>query len=111
MQFSIDSFGDFKQKFLLEKNKFNEVEHKIITADVINMYPNISVPRTISYILDQIYLEPINFFKYKNFNDILLPPPTRANLKQFLLETLLKYLIFRSPTGVFKQKSGLAMGS
>ena len=109
--FSIDSLGDFKQKFILDKNKFNEAEHKIITADVINMYPNVNVPRTISYILDQIYLEPRKFFKYKNFNGIFLSPPTRANLKQFLLETLSKYSIFRSSTGVFKQKSGLAMGS
>ena len=109
--FSIDSLGDFEQKFFTDKNKFMEAEHKIITVDVINMYPNVNVPRTISYILDQIHLEPRKFFKYKNFTGIFLSPPTRANLKQFLLETLSKYSIFRSPTGVFKQKSGLAMGS
>ena len=75
------------------------------------MYPNVNVPRTISHILDRIYEQPRKFFKYKNHNNILLPPPTRANLKQFLLETLQKYSIFRSPTGIFKQKSGLGMGS
>jgi hypothetical protein len=46
-----------------------------MTADVINMYPNVNVSRTISYILDQIFLEPRKFNKYKNFNGILLTRP------------------------------------
>ena len=40
-----------------------------------------------------------------------MPLPTRENLKQFLLDTFQKYSIFRSPIGVYKQKSGLGMGS
>ena len=48
--YSLNSLADFKQKFLLDKTKFNEIEHKIITADIINMYPNVNVPRTISHI-------------------------------------------------------------
>ena len=75
------------------------------------MYDNVNVPRVISYILDKIYTEPRKYFKYKNENGIFLPLPTRENLKQFLLDTFQKYSIFRSPIGVYKQKSGLGMGS
>ena len=79
-EFSLDSLADFKQKFLLDKTKFNENEHRVLSVDIINMYPNVNVPRTISFILDRIFEQPRKFFKYKNHNGILLPPPTRENL-------------------------------
>jgi hypothetical protein len=107
---SLDSQADFKQKFLLDKTKFNENEHRVLSVDKVNMYPNANVHCTISFIFDIIFEQLRKFFKYKNHNGILLQPPTRENLKMFLLETLQKYSIFRSPTGVFKQKSGFEMG-
>ena len=105
-EFSLDSLADFKQKFLFDKTKFNENEHRVLSVDIVNMYPNVNVPRTISFILDRIFEQPRKFFKYKNHNGILLPPPTRENLKMFLLETLQKYSIFRCRTGVFNPDLG-----
>ena len=110
-EFAVDSLGDFKTKFLKEKTKFIEREHKLVSVDVVNMYNNVNVPRVISHILDKIYSNPRKFFKFKNENNVLLPVPTRENLKLFLLDTFRKYSIFRSPIGVYKQKSGLGMGS
>ena len=110
-EFAVDSLGDFKTKFLKEKTKFIEPEHKLVSVDVVNMDNNVNVPRVISHILDKIYSNPRKFFKFTNENNVLLPVPTRENLKLFLLDTFQKYSIFRSPIGVYKQKSGLGMGS
>ena len=110
-EFAVDSLGDFKNKFLIDKIKFNQNDHKVVSVDVVNMYNNVNVPRVISHILNKLYSEPRIYFKYKNENGVLLPVPTRENLKTFLLDTFQKYSIFRSPIGTFKQKSGLGMGS
>ena len=106
--YTVDNINDFKTKFLLDKVKFNENEHKILSVDVINMYSNVNVPRVVSYVLEKIYSQPRKYFKFKSETGGFLPVPTRKN---FLLETFQKYSIFRSPIGVYKQKSGLGMGS
>ena len=77
-----------------------------MSVDVVNMFNNVNVPRVISHILEKIYSQPRNFFKLKNENGILLPPPTRENLKQFLLDTFKKYSIFRSPIAFLNKKVG-----
>ena len=75
------------------------------------MYPNVNVPRTISYILDKIYENSEKYFPFKNKSGTPLTPPTREKLKKFLIDTLQNFSIFRSPIGVYKQKLGLSMGS
>ena len=75
------------------------------------MYNNVNVPRTISYILDQIYQNPTKCFFFKNKDSVFLNPPPRELSKRFLLDTYLNYSIFSSAIGTFKEKSGLAMGS
>jgi hypothetical protein len=52
-----------------------------------------------------------HIFKFKNFEGNLISVPERENFKVFLHETLLKYSIFRSPVGIYKQKHGLNMSS
>ena len=66
--FAVDSLANFKEKFILDKVKFNESEHKVVSVDIVNMYNNVNVPRVISYILDKIYTEPRKYLKYKNEN-------------------------------------------
>ena len=85
--------------------------HRVISVDVVSMYPNVNVPRTISYVLDKIYSDPKKYFPFKNKNNIPLTPPPRELLKRFLLDIFQNYSIFRSAVGTFKQKSGLGMGS
>ena len=75
------------------------------------MYPNVNVPRTISYILDKIYENSEKYFPFKNKSGTPLTPPTREKLKKFLIDTLQNFSICRSPIGVYKQKLGLSMGS
>ena len=75
------------------------------------MFNNVNVPRTISFILDEIYSNPTNYFLFKNKNGVHLTPLLRELLKQFLLDTFLNYSIFNSAIGTLKQKSRLAMGS
>ena len=109
--YAVRNLKEFKQKFNQNKIKFNQNEYKVVSVDVINMFNNVNVPRVISYILDKIYTQPRKFFKFKNENGVYLPMPTREKLNCFLLDTFQKYLIFRSPIGVYKQNSGLGMGS
>ena len=110
-EFAIDNQIAFKNKFLSDKEKFDPKIHRVISIDVEQMYSNVNVPRTISYILDKIYEDPKKYFPFSNGNGTPLTPPTREKLKMFLLDTFQNFSIFRSPIGVYKQKSGLAMGS
>ena len=43
-EFAVESLADFKTKFLIEKTKFNEEEHRVVSVDVVNMYNNVNVP-------------------------------------------------------------------
>ena len=74
------------------------------------MYPNVNVPRTISYILDEIYENSEKYFPFKNKSGTALTPPTCEKLKKFLIDTLQNFSIFRSPLVVYTQKLGLPKG-
>ena len=54
-EFAVDSLGVFKNKLLIDKIKFNQNDHKVVSVDVVNMYNNVNVPRVISHILNRIY--------------------------------------------------------
>ena len=109
--YAINNQLNFKLKLLDDKLNFNPSAHRVICVDVVSMYNNVNVPRTISYILDQIYQNPTKCFPFKNENGVFLTPPPRELFKRCLLDTFLNYSIFSSAIGTFKQKSGLAMGS
>ena len=110
-KFSINNQLDFKNQFVLDKTKFHPKIHRAITIDIVQMYTNVNVARTISYILDKIYSNPTKYFPFTNNSGALLILPTREKLKLFLLETFQNFSTFKSPIGVYKQKSGLSMGS
>ena len=110
-EFSLTNQIEFKNQFLEDKVNFNPKIHQIISVDIERMYSNVNVPRTISYILDKIYENSEKYFPFKNKNGTSLTPPTREKLKNFLIETFQNFSIFKSAIGVYKQKSGLAMGS
>ena len=56
--YNITNQLDLKTKLLEDRKNFNSAVHRVISVDVVSMYPNVNVPRTISYILDQIYENP-----------------------------------------------------
>ena len=94
-----------------DRSAFDHKIHRVITADICQMYSNVNVVRTISIILDKIYADPKKFFDFKGIDGNILPPPKREYLKTFLLKTLQKYSIVNTPIGVYQQKSGLNMES
>ena len=101
----------FKEKFLNDRKKFDPKIHRVISADISQMYCNINVVRCVSIILDKIYADPVKYFNFKGFDGKILPPPKREYLKTFLLKTLQKFSIINTPLGVYQQKTGLNMGS
>ena len=92
-----------------DSKKFNR--QTIISIDATKLFTSINVNRTISHILKIIYKNPANFFNEKDEFNNLLPFPERSDLRSFLHGVLLNYNIFRTQIGVFKQRSGLSMGS
>ena len=44
----VDSQKAFKTRFLTEKTKFISNDHEIVTFDIIAMYPNIQITKTIN---------------------------------------------------------------
>ena len=109
--YSVRNTKVFKERFLNDRKNFNPRIHKVICADICQMYSNVNVVRTVSIILDRIYSEPTKFFQFKGTDGKTLPPPKREYLKVFLLKTLQKFSIIKTPLGVYQQKTGLNMGS
>ena len=48
-EFSINNQIEFKNQFLEDKDNFNPKIHRVISVDIEQMYSNVNVPRTISY--------------------------------------------------------------
>ena len=86
-QYSINNQINFKTKFLEDKTKFDPKIHRVISVDIVSMYSNVNVPRTISYILDKIFENPEKYFPFKNKQGTPLTPPTREKIKKFQIET------------------------
>ena len=85
----VDSQKFFQARFLLEKEQFIETEHDIVTFDIVSMFTNVNITRTVSYILDTIFEDPNKFFKpEKDKNGYFLEIPTREEFKMFLLGVL-----------------------
>jgi hypothetical protein len=47
----VNSQKSFQARFLIEKEKFNVIEHDLVTFDIVSMYTNVNITRTISHIL------------------------------------------------------------
>ena len=75
------------------------------------MYSSINVVRVISVILNKVYESPKKYFRYKDSEVVLLPPPQRETFKDFLLKTLRDFTKVRTPLGIYQQTNGLSMGS
>ena len=58
-----------------------------------------------------IYKNPTDYFKDKDEDGRPLPHPERANFRKFMHNVLLNFNTFECQLGIFKQRSGLAMGS
>ena len=109
--FLVDDPKIFKERFLQDCPKFDEKIHEIVSFDAKSLYTSINTTRVISEILKTIYKNPSLYFTDKDENNKLLPFPTRSNLRKFMHEVLLNYNKFECQLGIFKQISGLAMGS
>ena len=109
--FSIKNNKTFKEKFLKDQKNFDHKIHRVLSADISQMYCNINVVRCVSIILDKVYGNPVKYFNFKGTDGVLLPPPKRELFKGFLLKTLQKFSIVNTPIGVYQQKTGLNMGS
>ena len=110
-EYSMKSTKIHKQKFLADRKNFKFKEHIVVSIDIEKMYSSINVVRVISIILDKVYENPKKYFRYKNENGNLLPPPPRETFKTFLLKTLRDFTKVRTPVGIYQQTEGLSMGS
>jgi hypothetical protein len=88
----VDSQKAFKTRFLTEKEKFDPVNHEIVTFDIKAMYPNINLNRTIDYIIATIFRAPKNYLKPEKdkhgYTGCNTPFPSRPkkNLRPFFKE-------------------------
>jgi uncharacterized protein YkuJ len=109
--YSIKNTKLFKQNFIQDRTKFKFDEHTCISIDIQKMYSSINVVRVISVILNKVYENPKKYFRYKDSEVVLLPPPQRETFKDFLLKTLRDFTKVRTPLGIYQQTNGLSMGS
>ena len=109
--YAVKNTKSLKERFLKDREKFDHRIHKVVCADICQMYSNVNVVRTVSIILDKIYSDPTKYFNFEGKDGLKLPPPKREYLKGFLLKTLQKFSIIKTPLGVYQQKTGLNMGS
>ena len=109
-KYLIDSPRNFKSRTKLESFRFNPRLHTVISYDCKSLFTRVKVSRVISWILDEVYKNPRDFFNEKH-NGVLLEPPSRSNFRKFLHSTLTDFNFFKSQIGIFKQKEGLPMGS
>ena len=104
--YSIKNNKNLKQKFLNDRTKFDHEIHRVLCADITQMYSNINVVRCVSIILDKIYADPEKYFNFKGTDGKLLPPQKRQLFKVFLIKTLQKLSIVETPIGIYQQKQG-----
>ena len=101
----------FKNKFMLQKTKFRELEHEIVSFDINSMYPSINITKVANYIITAVFRDPRNFFKERDNTGRLLPHPTKEQFKLFLLGVLSDFNYFETHDGIYKQIQGVQMGS
>ena len=46
-----------------ERKNFENFEYKILTLDIVKMYPSVDIEFTIKHIINKIYKNPINYFE------------------------------------------------
>lgn len=110
--FLVDSQKSFQARFLVEKDKFIESEHELFSFDIVSMFTNVNITRTVSYILDMIFQNPEKFLKQeKDSKGYDLPIPTREEFQVFILGVLKDYSFFKTQIGTYKQIRGVQMGS
>ena len=81
--------------------KFDRDLHYVVSFDAVSLYTNVNVERTIDYILDIIYENPIKFFPesekvVKTGNTektFILKPPKKSLLKTVFMD--LSAMVFR----------------
>ena len=101
--YSIKNNRNFKQNFLNDRTKFDHKIHRVLCADITQMYSNINVVRCVSIILDKIYADPEKYFNFRGTDG---KPPKRELFKVFLIKTLQKFSIVETPIGIYQQKQG-----
>ena len=100
----MDSQKSFQNRFLLEKEKFDESDHQLVSFDIVSMFTNVNVTRTNSYILTEIFKNPKKFLKpEKDSKGYSFPIPTREEFITFLLGVLKYFNYFESQIGTYRQ--------
>ena len=72
--FMVDSTQKFKEKFMVDNNKYDPEKNELLSFDINKLYPSVNVDRTLSFILEVII-------------------PTRKNIS--LKNLILKVIFFR----------------
>ena len=111
--YSLKSTRDFKLKFCEKRDSFRETD-VCASFDVTKLYPSVDVPFVIKGIVDRIYKSKgsTNYFFDHNLDDngkVKIIP--RKIFEAFLKAILCDYTVFTTSIGIFKQTSGMSMGS
>lgn len=112
ISFSVDSTKSFKEKFLRDRNKFDPDFYKLISLDVVSMFPSIILHKVLPKICDHIYSNPTKYFETEilgNNDESLFPP--REIFEEVFFKTLTYYTAFSTPYGWYRQSKGCAMGA
>ena len=111
-KFSVDSTRKFKTNFLAKRDKFDPDFYKVVSFDVVSMFPSINLKTLIPKILDKIYSNPTRYFSPEKLDDdsICAHPPRKA-FEPIFKEVLTYFTAFTTPDGFYRQKQGCAMGS
>ena len=102
---------DMKRKFLPDSKNFAQNQHEVVSFDAKNLFSPINTDRVISEIWIIIYRNPAKYFTDKDENDRPLLFPVRSKLRKLMHSVFTSYNIFECQLGIYKQCSGIAMGS
>jgi hypothetical protein len=77
--FLVKNTKEFKKKILNDRKFFDPAIHRVITADIEQIYSNVNFVRCVYFILERIYTKPRKYF---NFKEVYLSDQIKA-LKAF----------------------------
>ena len=112
-KYSLSSTKEFREYFLKNRTNFYRPRSEIISFDVKSLFPSVDIDYTAKFIIEEIYKNPKEFFepciRESDSKRVLFPP--KHIFEKFFYGVLKKFTAFKTPSGFYRQKYGVSMGS
>ena len=107
-KFSLENSENFRNFVLENRENFDHC----VSFDIVSMYPNINLNKTLDYITNKIYTNPAIYFEEQfDKEGKKLPFLPKAIFREFLFGVCTKYSSFHTPNNYYRQTEGCSMGS